>query len=1585
MTSESDFKIYSLIGRAASEKESSVDCLPPMVLWSVPTLIPRAEDKEQTVPFSSRPDARGRRFGGRRYHTVALDAFPATQFTFTCWLNCAGSGPLAYVGTPDQGTSFDSTTTTFAIRLNGPNVEVDTRTDQLTVPSVALIDTEAHHIAVTFSQPTGSATAQVAVYVDAVQLSTKAMSMQPEGSPVRALQTNNPMFLGAEMPSPGQDDPNIPRDLYPGQFTDVHLYSHALTQPEVAVDAVTTATGAEPGLYLALPFDTPHIDPGSDAAIDIGPGRRHAQSTVMPGTDAVFGYIANFHGFPTGDRTLQFWTRMGGGGGRMFNYADLNSSDHPNDGGTPWSITSSDTGIGDGMWHHVSIVVVLSPPSIATYLDGVLKSTSSRDLSGTLDGQPLLVGARQVTNADGETFTGVFGDIRLWKGARDPALLLSDADRGAAQPPDTDPNLVAHWSFTADGGGGDLTGHGHDLSMSGRTHLLADGSLSEGGTPKAMVLAAAGDGMGIAPVSIGVGDFAVEAWVSATSAGPVVEGVDAVSNQRRMAVTIDTTGVAHLAFKGVNGADLAVAATGSSLLGGEWRHVAVTRLAGLATLYIDGNAAATLTAPTDLGTPPTDGVDPLPSNGTAWRLGSLATPGDASLLTGAPTQLTGSITEVRLWGRALVVGEVRGGMHHSLRGDEPGLLGRWGFEHGLGRDSSAVRRHATIAPAVTFSRDVPDLELRDTPYLVSQSKLVEDYVFTLDPQKPGRTVPAQRTSYRVVLHAFDVGGNAMADLPLTIGLQPDPAPDAPGTATLSYATASGTTDTSIGAGGATVTLSTNRLGNLSVSMPATGLIAPVLRVTAPFMAEGHALLVFPDRHAHDFLSKVTGGELLGQVGGDPTRGTRPALIGTAHTASAEGVASAIRQFMSVSQERDVQSQNPVLRDVGDRLISPLTPVSIRRYENVYVSPAPYLRTSDVTAGHALLNSRSVTRQVVPEAMPSWQLTTNAAGALIYSELDSTGIDALLARLSPRPIGRLASLLLPTTKRDAPLTSAALNAALNDADLHERGIFDFFQAIADAVTVVVHAVSVAVQDIAKAAVAVIVTVVDAVGNAVAAVVNTVYHAAQAVAGVLHKVGVAVEQVVEFVKDLFHWGDVLDTQKVVKAQIMRVLPFVTTNLSSAKNMVLGQIAGAKTSVHTALEAVRQDALKASLASGESTGAYGQPKDMRASYVQNMLSDHAGSAVIDVTTPTGAPAATLLDTLSNSARQSPAFGRVNQRSTALSATTSTSADSMSTVLAALIPLVEEISDDLFDLSSLAVGAVFDALDLMLTDIDAMLKAHIQIPLITDLYERVITNGEELSCYSLAALIGALPLTVIYKLAKGTSAGPFPGGTFAAPAYPWPYNPDGSLQTRTLRDAPDPPESYVVTTWVFGGAFVGNMLINGVLAEVVRYKASNAAPALERASLAFSWIFQLSQFPLDALRRIAYLDKIASATIEQLIWWFQFLPVALDTYLSFRPHAEAGVAKKFRSIYMSFFGLLHMISFVALYSVEKNNDRLAQVDSGLKFMGNMVSCVPEADAFLKTPWAVLADAISLGLWETSSAIRLGLQIDADRRFLMR
>jgi len=102
----------------------------------------------------------------------------------------------------------------------------------------------------------------------------------------------------------------------------------------------------------------------------------------------------------------------------------------------------------------------------------------------------------------------------------------------------------------------------------------------------------------------------------------------------------------------------------------------------------------------------------------------------------------------------------------------------------------------------------------------------------------------------------------------------------------------------------------------------------------------------------------------------------------------------------------------------------------------------------------------------------------------------------------------------------------------------------------------------------------------------------------------------------------------------------------------------------------------------------------------------------------------------------------------------------------------------------------------------VDKQLGDRIGIPLVTALYEQVITKGGTLSVYSIGALLGAAPLAVMSKLMHGTlpfsvpANTPFPAWPFDARGKPIPARPpqpadgDGAAEQGAGRrvQLPDP-----------------------------------------------------------------------------------------------------------------------------------------------------------------------------------------------------
>jgi hypothetical protein len=120
-----------------------------------------------------------------------------------------------------------------------------------------------------------------------------------------------------------------------------------------------------------------------------------------------------------------------------------------------------------------------------------------------------------------------------------------------------------------------------------------------------------------------------------------------------------------------------------------------------------------------------------------------------------------------------------------------------------------------------------------------------------------------------------------------------------------------------------------------------------------------------------------------------------------------------------------------------------------------------------------------------------------------------------------------------------------------------------------------------------------------------------------------------------------------------------------------------------------------------------------------------------------------------------------------------------SLAEALSWLLGLIDEAIDAAIGLAQDLVAAIFDAIKAALADVDKQLGDRIGIPLVTALYEQVITKGGILSVYSIGALLGAVPLTVMSKLMHGTlpfsapANTPFPAWPFDALGKPVPARP--------------------------------------------------------------------------------------------------------------------------------------------------------------------------------------------------------------------
>ncbi|MBI1301122.1 MAG: hypothetical protein GC137_05620 [Alphaproteobacteria bacterium] len=921
-------------------------------------------------------------------------------------------------------------------------------------------------------------------------------------------------------------------------------------------------------------------------------------------------------------------------------------------------------------------------------------------------------------------------------------------------------------------------------------------------------------------------------------------------------------------------------------------------------------------------------------------------------------------------------------MYHYLVGTEPGLAGRWAFENALGRDSAVYKRHAfpVDKPEFTELSDI-DLEPLGSPYLVAQVTLMEDYHFDDDKITP-------RNSYRLQVTAYDGNDRPLPDLYLSISIQAEPSNPFQ-SANLLSDDAGKTVAHPIGINQPYV-MGTNSRGIITFAIEATELLAPVLRITAPFMLQDHALLVFPDRQAHHLLSQVSEADLLNKkvemVPGEAPK----AMVSAEFQDSATAVAHAIRNFMGVATEKTPQSNAPVVRPVEQRLREIVTPPVRRLYENATASPDAYNAKTDVISGYAVVQGQpNISRSLSVNELPDWSFRKDENGNFVVAgthRSNRTRNMSLTENLIVTdPLTRLLLGLTNDRQRsDTPPSYTDLLAAIDETN-RTRGFFDLFTAISEAVSFVVQTVE-HVYEAVKETIRVAVVYIEQVGGAITAfAIHTVQHAVEAVKGVLDKVGATVMGAINFVKALLDWDDILETQQFNEKLLKSVMSSTQANLETTKSDTDKWANNLKDTVKDWLKDLKTNAT-AHKSAIKSDAAPGERTNVKGSYVQHLVGAHVKEATLEGEVAVGTP-----DTESQQALD--IIHRDHKDK--VDGVTSSLADlhlfsgtdfSLDAIVDRLVDLLEEIADKVFDLMIAGIDWFFDQLKKMLTELDKLLAYRIDIPLVTRLYEEVIMkgNGTELTLYSLGALLGAIPATIIYKLATGSDHGPFHGQELAR------YT--NFLDKRNEENGEPVKPTAEDIAWRnasigMGGTFLAFTGITGIVNNLINFASVPVVPplpdpliGLRRIAFPLNFIFQMTQIPLGSIYTLKSDPKDPPAALENTIWAIQFLPLVLEfiTVLDKVSAANKPGFDKFSGIAMTVFGGAHAAFFIGVFAAEMTKPSPNQVDSGLKFGGNLASCIPELTVMLPNPYKTIVSSVSYVAWEALSIARYALEIEA-------
>ncbi|WUG05345.1 LamG domain-containing protein [Streptomyces sp. NBC_00467] len=862
-------------------------------------------------------------------------------------------------------------------------------------------------------------------------------------------------------------------------------------------------------------------------------------------------------------------------------------------------------------------------------------------------------------------------------------------------------------------------------------------------------------------------DFTVEAWVRTATGGPVIG-----TWSPRMAAAIDL-GIAadgaisfwtpaHLSPDGYVTHSAYVTTKATEATDGEWHHIAAVRQGAGLTVYLDGAAQEPARAVTP--TAPWAALD-------SQRLQFGTTKTDA--LTAGPQSrayFNGEFADIRVWNRARTDVEIPAGLHHQIDDTDPDLLGHWAFTNDDGHDSSLGRRDATFVNNPAFLDSDVEIVPQGDFYLITQARLIQDY--THNPN--GIDAPEEIEGYRVTCNIRDFNDQGTPGF-LTLALNN---PDVTPTATLHFPDA---TSLTLSAANPQLHLPTDSQGVISFTLDAQGELAcPMLRVQADFQTDGSWMVIAPDRQAHSTLSQISGNNLRGlDANGQPIPGKTSPLPSNVDGPTADATATAIAQMMGPAVQHNTQADQPQIRLLSDLAPTPTIRPYLPRYQLAGIVATGHDTVTDAIATHHVDQDTPVARVLNPCNADHAHWGFNFKTFTPHNTESAARQISNLNSLSPT--GDLAHNLLPdfgpghiTGQTRAVVTSTTYAHAtehdiLTTTAATSNWLKDHVKAAA---RILVNAVPVTIRDeitgIEKEVTHLVVTAVDAAEHAVYAVIQAVEHAVDVVAGFLERLGSDIKKIVSFLKALFNWQDVRNTQRIMHSYINNLEPYFVQVISDGADLALGSLAGLKKNIDAHITQWRDHLIRSGAQHTSNDSATAPPQDLQSTYAQTMttssFSSTGSSNSFKATTAQWsgldpsvvvAPAEQLVDEwllaigntwdhLPEQLRDSPIGTVHNIKSFFL--------DGLELMLSTVQALIDAVIGSLEDL----IPPLKKYLHQIINALFSIGNQHIQIPFVTPFYEKIVmgNSGEKLSILSLASLLGAMPVTFTYKITHGGKA---------------------------------------------------------------------------------------------------------------------------------------------------------------------------------------------------------------------------------------
>lgn len=367
--------------------------------------------------------------------------------------------------------------------------------------------------------------------------------------------------------------------------------------------------------------------------------------------------------------------------------------------------------------------------------------------------------------------------------------------------------------------------------------------------------------------------------------------------------------------------------------------------------------------------------------------------------------------------------------------------------------------------------------------------------------------------------------------------------------------------------------------------------------------------------------------------------------------------------------------------------------------------------------------------------------------------------------------------------------AGMPQAAFDSDWWDS-VKDFFGDVWHGIKQGVIAVTKFVVHIADKVIDLAVQVYDEVKNIVGAAINGIEDIVAAIHGIFAWIGAELERLVDWLKMLFDWGDIMNTSSALQSALGRVFPYVQDVITQkAEPLVAGFFSKLEGQVTASFDAAaasyRQSgaALPSLVPSGSSRYAPAVGLSLGASTGTMALADfkrwegsvHNNWLIEKLEALLGLqPSLPVVDALAGDfANLTADFDTVAddfldalENFASFFTTALSDPKDLSTI--GVADLIEAAKDVALAVLTFLDGIIESLLALMATAVGAagnVVTAPLDIPFFTSMFDEIASlfdvEAPDFSVSGLFCTAIAIPITILYKIANGSSTQPFPGGT--------------------------------------------------------------------------------------------------------------------------------------------------------------------------------------------------------------------------------